>query len=150
MHNHSWVPPFGNLRVVAYLQLTVAYRSSSRPSSPVCAKASTVRPYYLLIKSCLVTCNSVKILIYKFVYIFFYDSNLFSFQSSSWWSLSGSNRWPPTCKAGALPAELRPHEFDKILLVGLIGFEPTTSRLSGVRSNQLSYRPVQRTSLKTK
>ena len=27
-------------------------------------------------------------------------------------------------------------------LVGLSGFEPLTSRLSGVRSNQLSYRPI--------
>jgi hypothetical protein len=27
-------------------------------------------------------------------------------------------------------------------LVGLSGFEPLTSRLSGVRSNQLSYRPL--------
>ena len=27
------------------------------------------------------------------------------------------------------------------ILVGLSGFEPLTSRLSGVRSNQLSYRP---------
>ena len=27
-------------------------------------------------------------------------------------------------------------------MVGLSGFEPLTSRLSGVRSNQLSYRPV--------
>ena len=28
-----------------------------------------------------------------------------------WWSLSGSNRRPPACKAGALPAELRPLSF---------------------------------------
>ncbi len=28
--------------------------------------------------------------------------------SSEWWSLSGSNRRPPACKAGALPAELKP------------------------------------------
>ena len=38
------VAPFGNLRVKARLQLTEAYRSLPRPSSPACAKASTVRP----------------------------------------------------------------------------------------------------------
>ena len=27
---------------------------------------------------------------------------------SSWWRRTGSNRRPPACKAGALPAELRP------------------------------------------
>ena len=27
----------------------------------------------------------------------------------SWWRWTGSNRWPPACKAGALPAELHPH-----------------------------------------
>ena len=39
-----WVAPFGNLRVEACLRLTGAYRSLPRPSSPSCAKASTVRP----------------------------------------------------------------------------------------------------------
>jgi hypothetical protein len=38
------VSPFGNLRVEACLRLTGAYRSLPRPSSPSCAKASTVRP----------------------------------------------------------------------------------------------------------
>ena len=28
-----------------------------------------------------------------------------------WWSQAGSNRRPPACKAGALPAELWPHIF---------------------------------------
>ena len=42
-----WVPPFGNLRITAYLQLPVAYRCSSRPSSAPSAKASTVRPCLL-------------------------------------------------------------------------------------------------------
>ena len=38
------VVPFGYLRVKAYLQLTAAFRSLSRPSSPPRAKASTVCP----------------------------------------------------------------------------------------------------------
>ena len=58
----------------------------------------------------------------------------------SWWSQAGSNRRPPACKAGALPAELWPLDSQREL-VGLGGFEPPTSPLSGVRSNQLSYRP---------
>ena len=78
-----------------------------------------------------------------------------------WWSRTGSNRRPEACKATALPTELRPHTPDatkgmskagvpaptafcrrqKAVLVGLGRFELPTSRLSGVRSNQLSYRP---------
>ena len=38
------------------------------------------------------------------------------------------------CLPGSIP----------MVLVGLGGFEPPTSPLSGVRSNQLSYRPKQR------
>ena len=40
-----------------------------------------------------------------------YEKNwAFSFQLSTveWWRWTGSNRWPPACKAGALPAELIP------------------------------------------
>ena len=86
-----------------------------------------------------------------------------------WWSQGGSNSRPLACKASALPAELWPLENSKKYcnfyfckaratefmlindqadnavknenLVGLGGFEPPTSPLSGVRSNQLSYRP---------
>ena len=36
-----WVAPFGNPRIKACSQLPMAYRSVPRPSSPVCAKAST-------------------------------------------------------------------------------------------------------------
>ena len=44
-HYHCRVSPFGNLRVKAYLQLTAAYRSLSRPSSALDAKAFTLRSY---------------------------------------------------------------------------------------------------------
>ena len=42
---YCWVPPFGNLRIKAYVQLPEAYRRSSRPSSASSAKASAMRPY---------------------------------------------------------------------------------------------------------
>ena len=41
------VSPFGNLRVKAYVQLTAAYRSLSRPSSALDAKAFPLRSYQL-------------------------------------------------------------------------------------------------------
>ena len=56
-----------------------------------------------------------------------------------WWRVPGSNRWPPACKAGALPAELTPHIEE---VVGQNGLEPSTSRLSVVCSSQLSYWPI--------
>ena len=56
------------------------------------------------------------------------------------WRIRDSNSWPPACKAGALPTELIPHiQFTDM---GLSGLEPPTSRLSGVRSNRLSYKPI--------
>ena len=41
----QWVSPFGNLRIVAHLQLPEAYRSLSRPSSAPNAKAFPLRSY---------------------------------------------------------------------------------------------------------
>ena len=58
-------------------------------------------------------------------------------EKKKWWSRTESNRLPPACKAGALPNELQP----LITMVGLERLELSTSRLSGVRSNHLSYRP---------
>ena len=39
------VAPFGNLRIIAYLQLPEAYRSLSRPSSAPDAKAFPLRSF---------------------------------------------------------------------------------------------------------
>ena len=41
------VSPFGNLRINGYLRLPEAYRSLSRPSSALSAKASTIRSFCL-------------------------------------------------------------------------------------------------------
>ena len=41
----EWVPPFGDPRITAYLQLPEAYRSLSRPSSAPDAKAFPLRSY---------------------------------------------------------------------------------------------------------
>jgi hypothetical protein len=41
------VVPFGNLRINSYLPIPAAYRSLSRPSSPLRAKASPIRPSLL-------------------------------------------------------------------------------------------------------
>jgi hypothetical protein len=43
-HDGRRVSPFGHPRINAYVRLPEAFRSLSRPSSPVRAKASTVRP----------------------------------------------------------------------------------------------------------
>ena len=75
----------------------------------------------------------------------FGSGQLHSFMFLTEWRWRDSNSWPPACKAGALPTELYPHE-DSIessaKRMGLNGLEPSTSRLSGVRSNQLSYKPL--------
>ena len=64
--------------------------------------------------------------------------------------MTGSNRRPPACKAGALPAELIPPvtatqgfiDQPPQTMVGLDGFEPSTPALSRRCSNRLSYRPL--------
>ena len=73
----------------------------------------------------------------------------------SWWSQTESNRRHPACKAGALPTELWPllrvehrravgdcREPVQQWLVGPGRLELPTLRLSGVRSNHLSYGPM--------
>ena len=43
-------------------------------------------------------------------------------QKGAWWRMTGSNRRPPACKAGALPAELIPLslDFDKRRIAALL------------------------------
>jgi hypothetical protein len=76
------------------------------------------------------------------------------------WRQPESNRRPPACKAGALPAELCPRSKARRptlqpnaaprKALGQGGLEPPTPRLSSVCSNQLSYWPKIRTPASTK
>jgi hypothetical protein len=43
-HYLIWVPPFGHLWIIAYVQLSIAFRSLSRPSSPRSTKTSPDSP----------------------------------------------------------------------------------------------------------
>ena len=73
------------------------------------------------------------------------SKNVLELPDDHWWRRPGSNRRPSPCKGDALPAELLPRSrlYQMFFfLVGLARVELATSRLSGVRSNQLSYRPI--------
>ena len=83
---------------------------------------------------------SVALLIYITFPLFSFQGAIPSFEG--WWRITGSNRWPPECKSGALPAELIPHVKLYRKMVGPSGLEPPTLRLSVVRSSQLSYGPI--------
>ena len=47
LFNERRVSPFGYLRIIVCVPLPADFRSLPRPSSPVSAKASVVRPYTL-------------------------------------------------------------------------------------------------------
>ena len=100
------VSPFGNPRIKVYSQLPRAYRSVSRPSSPLGAKASTKCTFI----AWNIICTEINLhMIIKFsvwwlIKLFQTALNMLL----EWWRWTGSNRWPPACKAGALPTELHP------------------------------------------
>ena len=52
----------------------------------------------------------------------------------------GLNTQVTLCLYGLCGSRINPAHFR--VLVGLSGLEPPTSRLSGVRSNRLSYKPI--------
>ena len=137
------VSPFGYPRIKAHLRLPVAFRSLSRPSSALSAKAFPLRPLQLdqllsgylsisriirVISVLLAICSTIfrsypnnfqknlkLIYIIKIGITFYFLYCCFCFRYCSVF---------------------------KVQMVGLRGLEPPTSRLSGVRSNHLSYKPI--------
>ena len=59
--------------------------------------------------------------------------------SPTWWSWSGSNRRPPECKSGALPAELQPQKL-KSRPIGCraVSTRPTTTLTTSMNFRQES------------
>lgn len=147
----SQVTPFGYPRVFAHLQLSEAFRSLLRPSSPVGSKAFSASPSFLFPFLRAVSRarygSGVPLAIFlrgpvRFLAFFLFFGNCFL--PLSWLVLHGSRRealfatrmsiFPSLLLQ--LPLRLPPS------LVGLTGLEPVTPRLSSVCSNQLSYRPI--------
>ena len=145
------VPPFGHLRINVRVQLPEAFRSLPRPSSQPSAKASTVNPYTLDLPSM----NYIDSKSLPRVVVILFIANLprlktphgpktlritllftlFDYQRNS--SVLELNSKAIFCSSTQLNSPHFKIFGTKILnLVGLGGFEPPTSRLSGVRSNQ--------------
>ena len=92
-----------------------------------------------------------KLNIFLFLFSIIVCYTLFSFQGTTYWMFKHifrsafggdeENRTPDPLLARQVLSQL---SYTPIWtkLVGLSGLEPPTSRLSGVRSNRLSYRPI--------
>ena len=125
----AWVSPFRNLRIFAHVPLPAAFRSLSRLSSAPSAKASAPRPFQLDPGRRPLAWGPAASLSFLL-----------------WFSLSFPFRsgGPPAFPGlGCLCLGIRfsRYGFAGSPAVGLSGLEPPTSRLSGVRSNRLSYKP---------
>ena len=98
---HGWVSPFGYRRIAEYLLLPAAFRSLSRLSSALSAKASTLRSLYLDLLILAFSIYSVILSAFFLLRIFRYDFGcltksyliylltMCSFQGTYW--LSGSH-----------------------------------------------------------
>ena len=135
------VSPFGHLRIKGYMPLPEAFRSLLRPSSALIAKASALRPLCLTFRSHLsmiafiytelINCSCLMSLTFAFTLGLFW--NHLCIQFSGYVKLNF--RRTASDLSSAFLSGL--HQ-----AVGLSRLELPTSRLSGVRSNRLSYKPI--------
>ena len=144
------VSPFRYLRIIGYVLLPEAFRSLSRLSSALSAKASTLRPYYFnrsrndriswfSVSSLMYSVTSAGFVFFSFSYLVINDEIWISLMS---WliSISENEFYLNSCMKFSRYM-LRTISFLSFSM-GLSGLEPPTSRLSGVRSNHLSYKPI--------
>ena len=165
------VSPFGNLRIVAYLQLPAAYRSLSRPSSAPDAKAFTLCSsslellffsYLLLWVSQIIFFTMKKLLsllslifrhFWRLIVVFYPISfsekpdfkilKKLSVRFNIFIRFSMIFLFLPVCSLSfSFWTRLSLTGCRHCRLVGSSGLEPPTSCLSGTRSNLLSYEPI--------
>ena len=142
----SWVSPFRHPRITEYLLLPVAFRSLSRLSSALGAKSFTLCSQQLNLfftvnvyktKICfhfgLIVFTYFRMLVLPINYFRIY---LYIFQCANRYFIHKKI----LCQYFFI-------KYTKYRLVGSNGIEPSTSRLSGVRSNHLSYEPISQSSL---
>ena len=151
----SRVSPFRDPWIEGYLHLPMAYRSLSRLSSARSAKASTLRSLQLdqmlfsklrhialchLAGFCffiLYRCYSISSDVLLYLVLQTFDTLRFLIQYSVFKVQIRNLRFRlRECYAFSWMFHFDGHP------VGLSGLEPPTSRLSGVRSNRLSYKPI--------
>ena len=128
-HDSGRIAPFRHLRINICLRFPAAFRSLPRLSSASDAKAFALRPYSLDPLRIIVFLQrfKFKIVVFpkRFVLFLTFDFSLyFAFLFVQFSSYTN----PPTSM--------------RFGMVGTSGLEPPTSRLSGVRSNHLSYAPM--------
>ena len=138
------VSPFGNPRIKVYSQLPRAYRSVSRPSSPLDAKASTKCTFI----AWNIICTEINLhMIIKFSVWWLVKL----FQTTIEWVIrSGGGERDRTDDLLLAKQALSQLSYTPLIknskkhaiLVGPGRLELPTSRLSGVRSNRLSYGPI--------
>ena len=129
----SRVSPFRYLRIVAHVQLPAAFRSLSRLSSALSAKASTLRSWLL---NLFPFAPSVALL-----RLYFFALFLYIFRCTPRMSCHISFLQTLILKI-LIQYSVFKVQISGYPLLGLSGLEPPTSRLSGVRSNRLSYKPI--------
>ena len=137
-----WVAPFGYLRIYACLPLPAAFRSLPRPSSASGAKAFPLRPFLLN----LFFGHYVGSLLKKLFSLAPQNCSI----STQTFSSSDFHTFLSCSVASCFVCivqfsryiSLGHRPFALSGLVGSNGLEPSTSRLSGARSNRLSYEPI--------
>ena len=130
------VSPFRHLRVNGYVLLTAAFRSLSRLSSVLGAKAFTLRSSLLDLLS--LNHKDLSLILHFQQNCLFNKIVDFSIRLSLYLSSLSIFRFSYIfCSI----IQFSRCSLTKVTVVGSNGLEPSTSRLSGARSNHLSYEP---------